>query len=243
MTDTSTPLALVTGAGIRLGRASAVQLAKAGYDIVVHYNSSREPAIETVAAVEQAGRKAHLVKADLSQESEIRKLADEVMSLNQGLRVLVNNASIFYPTPKPEQWVEHWDKFQMVNLKSPFLLTMHCLPLLRQEKGCIVNIVDIWARFPLRRHLPYSVAKSGLEALTKSLALELAPDVRVNGVSPGAALPPPNADDNMDKMLSQVPMGRFGGADSIADTVVFLAGADYITGQIIAVDGGRTVNL
>ena len=131
----------------------------------------------------------------------------------------------------------------MVNLKSPFLLSVKLLPLLRETKGCIVNIVDIWARFPLRRFLPYSVAKSGLEALTKSLALELAPDIRVNGVSPGAALPPPNSDDSMDKMLSQVPLQRYGGADSIAEAVEYLARAQYVTGQIIAVDGGRSINL
>jgi pteridine reductase len=243
MTQTDSTLALVTGAGIRLGRASALKLAEAGFDIVVHYNSSQGPAQETVAMVEAIGRQAHLIQADLSQESGIESLAEKVKSLDRGLKVLVNNASIFYPTSKPEDWVKHWDTFQMVNLKSPFLLTMGVLGLLKSCHGNVVNIVDIWAKFPLKRFLPYSVAKSGLESLTRCLALELAPDVRVNGVSPGAALPPPNSDDSMDKMLSQVPLQRYGGADSIAEAVEYLSRSSYVTGQIIAVDGGRSINL
>jgi pteridine reductase len=240
MTKSESKLALVTGAGVRLGRASAVKLAESGYDVFVHYNSSSEPAEETAELVQSAGRQAHLVQADLSTESGVKKLAEAVTSK---LDILVNNASIFYPTKSPEDWVRHWDQFHMVNLKSPFLLTMELLPQLKEAQGCVVNIVDIWARFPLRRFLPYSVAKSGLEALTKCLALELAPEVRVNGVSPGAALPPPNSDDSMDKMLSQVPMQRYGGAESIAQAVEYLARAEYVTGQILAVDGGRTINL
>lgn len=243
MSNSNSKLAVVTGAGVRLGKATAVKLAQSGYDVVVHYNSSLAPAQETAAAVEESGSRAHLVQADLSTEEGVDDLAKAVAGISAELHVLVNNASIFYPTGSPEDWVENWDKFQMVNLKSPFLLSVKLLPLLRETKGCIVNIVDIWARFPLRRFLPYSVAKSGLEALTKSLALELAPDIRVNGVSPGAALPPPNSDDSMDKMLSQVPLQRYGGADSIAEAVEYLARAQYVTGQIIAVDGGRSINL
>lgn len=243
MEDPNKNLALVTGAGIRLGRASALKLAEAGHDIVVHYNSSQAPALETQKLVEERGRKAFLVQADLSQKSGIEKLVQSTLELDLGLKVLVNNASIFYPTKSPADWIEHWDTFQMVNLKSPFLLTMGVLESLQANSGNVVNIVDIWAKFPLRRFLPYSVAKSGLEALTKCLALELAPHVRVNGVSPGAALPPPNSDESMDKMLSQVPLQRYGGAESIADAVVYLTRADYVTGQIIAVDGGRTINL
>ena len=243
MQGTDKTIALVTGAGVRLGRASAVKLAEAGHDVIIHYNSSEAPAQETKALVEEKGRQGFLVQADLSKESGVETLVEAVKQLGRGLNVLVNNASIFYPTKSPDDWVKNWDTFQMVNLKSPFLLTMGVLPLLQECKGTVVNIVDIWARFPLRRFLPYSVAKSGLEALTKCLALELAPAVRVNGVSPGAALPPPNSDDSMDKMLSQVPMQRYGGADSIADAVVYLTKAEYVTGQIIAVDGGRTINL
>ena len=240
MSNSESKLALVTGAGVRLGRASAIKLAGIGYDVIVHYHSSVEPAEETAESVREAGREAILVQADLSTEAGVKKLAGAV---NSKLDLLVNNASIFYPTSSPEDWVKHWDKFQMVNLKSPFLLTTELLPRLREARGSVVNIVDIWARFPLRRFLPYSVAKSGLEALTKCLALELAPEVRVNGVSPGAALPPPNSDDSMDKMLSQVPMQRYGGAESIAQAVEYLARAEYVTGQILAVDGGRTINL
>lgn len=239
----SSPLALVTGAGIRLGRASAEKLALAGYDVIIHYNSSRDQAEETAQAVTQSGRQPFLVQADLGTPEGVDKLVQFATGQSKGLKVLVNNASIFYPTPSSEDWVREWDQFQMTNLKSPFLLIVGLLPLLRQSRGSVVNIVDIWARFPLRRFLPYSVAKSGLESLTKCLALELAPDVRVNGVSPGAALPPPNSDDSMDKMLTQVPLQRYGGAASIADAVAYLAQAEYVTGQILTVDGGRSINL
>lgn len=228
---------------MRLGRACAVQLARSGFDIYVHYNSSVEPAQETARLVEELGRKATLVQADLSQEAGVNSLAQTVGEQTDRLDILVNNAAIFYPTAGPEDWVEHWDRFHMVNLKSPFLLTMGVLPLLRSARGCVVNIVDIWSRFPLRRFLPYSVAKAGLEALTKSLALELAPEVRVNGVSPGAALPASGSEGKVDKMLTQVPLGRLGGAESIAQAVDYLCKADYITGQILPVDGGRTINL
>ncbi len=210
---------------------------------MVHFNSSQAPAESTAEQVRALGAEAFPVQADLSSESGIESLVSYVGSLQRGLRVLVNNASVFYPTSTPQSWVKHWDHFQAVNLKSPFLLTVGLLPLLQECGGNVVNIVDIWARYPLRRFLPYSVAKAGLEALTKSLALELAPHVRVNGVSPGAALPPTGLDDSMDKMLSQVPLQRYGGADSIAEAVEYLSRADYVTGQIIAVDGGRTINL
>lgn len=243
MTQIEGKLALVTGAGVRLGKATAIELARAGYDLVVHYNSSRGPAEETAGEVRELGREAHLVQADLSREDGVDKLVASTLELGRGLQLLVNNASIFYPTPKPEDWVKHWDTYQMVNLKSPFLVTMGFLSQLKERGGSVVNIVDIWARFPLRRFLPYSVAKSGLEALTRCLALELAPDVRVNGVSPGAALPPPNSEDSMDKMLTQVPMGTYGGADSIANAVLYFAQAEYVTGQVLPVDGGRIINL
>ncbi len=242
--SSSTKLALVTGAGVRLGRASAVRLAQAGYDLLVHYNSSAEPAAETARLVQAEGRRATLVQADLGGPEGVEALARAVAEhATEGLDALINNAAIFYSSPTPEDWMEHWDHFHWVNLKSPFMLTVRLLPLLRQRSGCVVNIVDIWSRYPLKRFLPYSVAKSGLEALTRSLALELAPEVRVNGVSPGAALPASGSDGAIDKMLTQVPLGRLGGAEAIAEAVEFLCRADYITGQILPVDGGRTINL
>lgn len=170
-------------------------------------------------------------------------LIEQTKAITPALGALINNAAIFYPSTNPEKWVEHWDHFQWVNLKSPFLLTVGLLEELRAGKGSVVNIVDIWSRFPLRKFLPYSVAKAGLEALTRSLALELAPDIRVNGVSPGAALPASGSEGQLDKMLTQVPLGKLGGAEAIAEAVEFFCRADYVTGQILPVDGGRTINL
>lgn len=243
-TSSPTKLALVTGAGVRLGRASAVRLAQAGFDVLVHYHSSADEAAETGRLVEAEGCRASLIQADLGTPEGVESLACRVAELaGEGLDALVNNAAIFYASPTTEEWLEHWDHFHWVNLKSPFLLTVRLLPLLRQRSGCVVNIVDIWSRYPLKRFLPYSVAKSGLESLTRALALELAPDVRVNGVSPGAALPASGSDGAIDKMLTQVPLKRLGGAEAIADAVEFLCRADYITGQILPVDGGRTINL
>lgn len=236
-------LALVTGAGVRLGQASAVLLARAGYDLLVHYNSSHDQAMETARLVEAEGQRAWLMQADLSHAEGVEALATRVSQTVSQLDALINNAAIFYPSPQPEDWIEHWDHFHWVNLKSPFLLTTRLVPLLRRSKGCVVNIVDIWARYPLKRFLPYSVAKSGLEALTKALALELAPEVRVNGVSPGAALPAAGNEGQLDRMLSQVPLRKLGGAEAIAEAVEYLCRADYVTGQILAVDGGRTINL
>ncbi len=235
--------ALITGAGVRLGKATAIRLAEEGYDIFVHYHSSRAPAEETAERIRSLGRKAYLIQADLSCANEIEKLVNETSEQTGHLEVLVNNAAIFYPTPTAEEWVEHWDHFHNVNLRSPMLVCVGLLSLLKAGHGSIVNIVDIWARFPLKRFLPYAVAKAGLEALTKGLALELAPDIRVNGVSPGAALPATGGEGSVDKMLTQVPLGRLGGAEAIADAVAYLCGAEYVTGQILAVDGGRTINL
>ena len=242
-TDSNQSWALVTGAGVRLGRASAHRLALSGYNILVHYNSSEEPAKETADLVRKAGRQSHVLRADLSCEEGVSSLIEQTKAITPALGALINNAAIFYPSTSPEKWVEHWDHFQWVNLKSPFLLTVGLLEELRAGKGSVVNIVDIWSRFPLRKFLPYSVAKAGLEALTRSLALELAPDIRVNGVSPGAALPASGSEGQLDKMLTQVPLGKLGGAEAIAEAVEFFCRADYVTGQILPVDGGRTINL
>lgn len=236
-------LALVTGAGVRLGQSIALTLASSGYDLLIHYHQSHDKATETASRVRDLGRQAHLIQADLGDPQSIETLVHQLTPICSGLDVLVNNAGVFYPTPTPASWLEHWDHFHNVNLKSPLTLIVKLLPLLQARQGCIVNIVDIWSRFPLKRFLAYSVAKSGLEALTRALALELAPSIRVNGVSPGAALPATGSEAPLEKMLSQVPLQRLGGAEAIASAVEFLCRSDYITGQILPVDGGRTINL
>ncbi len=237
--------ACVTGAGVRLGKANAVRLARAGYNLILHYNSSKGPVEDTQARCRELGVEAELFQADLSQPDQIQKLAEFASTRFQGLDLLVNNAAIFYPTRTTAEMIEHWDKFHALNVKAQFLTSAYCREALAADGGgSIVNIVDIYARFPLKGYLPYCVAKSGLEAFTRCAALEFAPQVRVNGVSPGAALLPAGADPSEEGRLAQeIPLGRIGCAEMIAEAMFYLAEADFVTGQVIAVDGGRTVNL
>jgi pteridine reductase len=180
----------------------------------------------------------------LLDDSAVTALVSEVVAWAGRLDVLVNNASSFYPTPIGTITTEQWDDLVGTNLKAPLFLSQAAAPALRESRGVIVNIVDIHAQRPLREHPVYGPAKAGLAMLTRSLAKDLAPDVRVNGVSPGAILWPENDMDDAAKraILGQVPLGRAGKPDDIAGAVLFLArDAAYVTGQIIAVDGGRSI--
>jgi pteridine reductase len=160
------------------------------------------------------------------------------------LDILVNNASSFYPTPPGEITEEQWDDLIGTNLKAPLFLSQALLPALRETHGVIINIVDVHSQRPLRNHTVYGPAKAGLAMLTRSLAKDLAPEIRVNGVSPGAILWPESdmSDDAKDAIVEQIPLGRAGTPEDIASAVLFLASeASYVTGQIIAIDGGRSI--
>ena len=237
--------ACVTGAGVRLGKAAALRLAQNGYQLILHYHSSQEPAEDTLKRCREFGVEAELFQADLGQEEEVKKLAEFASSRFGGLELLVNNAAIFYPTRRTEEMVEHWDRFQDLNVKAQFLTSAYCRPALAASgNGCIINIIDIYARYPLKGYLPYCVAKAGLEAFTRCAALDFAPEIRVNGVSPGAAMLPAGADPAEEpRLAAEIPLQRIGSAESIADAVAYLAEADFVSGQVLAVDGGRSVNL
>ena len=238
-------VALVTGAARRVGAEIATQLHAAGADVAVHYRHSAEDASKLVARLNALRPdSAAAFQADLLDTASIPPLVAAVSSWRGGLDVLVNNASTFYPTPLGEITEAHWDDLVGSNFKAPLFLAQAAAASLRGHRGSIVNIVDIHAQRPLRNHVVYSPAKAGLAMLTRVLAKELAPDVRVNGVSPGAILWPESdmSEDTKASILEEVPLARAGAPEDIAGCVVYLVrDATYVTGQIVAVDGGRSI--
>jgi pteridine reductase len=249
LTNMNTPVALVTGAAQRLGAEICRTLHARGYNIIIHYRSSQVPA-EALRDELNAQRDASAVIlcADMNSVLDVQSLAVQSLAQWQRLDVLVNNASGFYPTALESAAEKDWDALFNSNLKGPFFLSQAVAPALKETTGCIVNLVDIYAQKPLQGFPIYSMAKAGVAMMTQSLALELGPDVRVNGVSPGAILWPVEETEysiqEKQDVNHRVPMRRQGEASDIAKAVVFLvANAPYITGQIISVDGGRTVSM
>jgi len=233
--------ALVTGAADRLGAQIARTLHENGANLIIHYRRSADAAQALVDEFNRARTdSAQAVRADLSSGAEIEALAAAACEAFGGLDILINNASSFYPTRFGEIDERAWDDLVASNYKAPLFLSQACYPALRAAEGCIVNLVDIYATRPLNRHSVYCSAKAANQMLVKSLALELAPEVRVNGIAPGAILWPNSGPDAeaREALLEAVPLKRLGGAQSIADTVMFLVGNDYVTGEIVRVDGG-----
>ncbi|HGG59687.1 MAG TPA: pteridine reductase [Gammaproteobacteria bacterium] len=239
-------VALVTGSARRVGAQTVRSLHAAGYNVVIHYRNSAEDA-GILAAELNALRdnSARTAQGDLTHVSALPRLVEEVIGFWGRLDVLVNNASAFYPTEVGEITEKDWDILVGSNLKGPMFLSQAAAPELTRRRGCIVNMVDIHADRPLRHYLVYSVAKAGLVALTKSLARELGPAVRANGVAPGAILWPeaPHDSASQREIIERTALKREGEPADIARTILFLVDdAPYITGQIIAVDGGRTLS-
>jgi pteridine reductase len=238
--------ALVTGAAKRIGAVIASTLHGAGANVAIHYNRSAVDA-ERLAAELNARRakSAFTVAADVLDIAAVENMAKRVLERTGGqLDVLVNNASNFYPTPIGSITLEQWDDLIGSNLKAPLFLSQAVLPALRAARGAIVNIVDVHSQRPLRDHPVYGPAKAGLAMLTRSLAKDLGPDIRVNGVSPGAILWPDEgmSDALRAAIIKQTALKRSGTPEDIAAAVLFLVrDAPYVTGQIIAVDGGRSV--
>jgi len=237
--------ALITGAGKRIGAVVAARLHAAGAGVAVHYFSSSDAADELVAELNaQRQESAFALGADLTRSSELAPLVDAVVARTGRLDILINNASSFYPTELGTVTEADWDDLVNSNLKAPLFLAQAALPHLQQTQGTIVNMIDIHARRPLRHYHVYGAAKAGLAMLTRSLARDLAPEIRVNGVAPGAILWPEDGMSEKVKegIIRKVPLARAGEPDDIARTILFLVrDAPYITGQIIAVDGGRSI--
>jgi pteridine reductase len=237
--------ALVTGAAHRIGAQILRTLHAEGMNLALHYRNSAQAARALGAELEtQRPDSTLLVQADLQLVAEFPRIVEEVRNRFGRMDLLVNNASTFYPTPLGEASEAQWDDLMGSNLKAPFFLSQAAAPLLRETGGCIVNLVDIYAERPLKGHPIYSAAKAGNAMLVKSLARELGPEVRVNGVSPGAILWPEQgmSQEQQARILKRTALKRAGSPQDIARTVLFLVrDAAYITGQIIAVDGGRSL--
>ncbi len=241
------PVALITGSSRRIGAETARQLHANNFNVVLHYRNSEKEAITLTEEFNNIrANSAVNFCADLIDINQVRTLANNALKHWGRIDTLINNASSYYPTPFLEvseaQWVDLLDS----NTKAAFFLSQALAPTLKEQQGSIVNIVDIHADYPLPEYSPYTIAKAGSAMLTKSLARELAPDVRVNGVSPGVIVWPENeaehTDEEKQRILAQVPLAREGTTRDIAETVLFfVTKAPYITGQILAVDGGRSI--
>lgn len=237
---------LITGAAHRLGAATARELHGRGWRVLVHCRQSREKAEELAGELNVKRRNScQVLQADLGSDAEVQKLAIDAQAVFSRVDALINNASSFYPTPIGTATPEQWDDLFSSNARAPFFLAQALAPELKRRHGAIVNLIDIHAERPLKEHTVYCMAKAAHAMLTLSLAKELAPEVRVNGIAPGAILWPGNqvmTADVQKKILQDIPLQKLGEPQDIARTIAFLLeDAPYITGQIIAVDGGRSL--
>jgi len=245
MTASSRPVALITGAAKRIGAAIARRLHAAGFDLALHYRGSGEEA-EALAAELDAARadSTLLLQADLADTLALSGLVAQTLARFGRLDALVNNASSYFRTPIGSITETHWDALMAANAKGPLFLTQAAAPHLRARNGCVVNLVDIYAERPLEQHPVYCMAKAALGMLTLSLARELGPDVRVNGVAPGNMLwsENPVKAETLDVVIERTALRRQGQPEDIAETVRWLIqDAPYVTGQILRVDGGRSL--
>lgn len=236
-------IALVTGGGIRVGRAIALALGAAGADVAVHYRGSREGAESAAAEIRAQGRRAVVVSGDLASPEDCRTVVSESAAALGGLDFLVHSASNFHRATLAETDEKLWDSSMDVNARAGLLLAREAAATLRERRGRVVLISDFLAETPARHYLAHSVSKAAVEGLVRALAVELAPEVAVNGVAPGTVLPPEGTTpEEVNRLARIVPARRIGSPEDVAATVVFLcAGPAFLTGQVIRVDGGRSI--
>jgi len=235
--------ALITGGAARIGAQIVKTLHHNQFNIIIHCNQSKDKAqllcdeLNSIRA-----NSVEIVSGNLNNIDELDSLVSSVKSID----LLVNNASVFYPKSVEDSEMKDWDDVININLKAPFFLSKGLSKTLSKNDGSIINIIDIHSERPLKKHAIYNISKAGLKMLTQTLAKELAPKIRVNGVSPGSILWPQDSaeisEDDKNLMLERIALHRQGSPQDIADTVLFLANSNYITGQIINIDGGRTLN-
>jgi pteridine reductase len=241
------PTALITGAARRIGACIAQTLHQRGCDVFLHYQSSNVAAEQLAEKLNELRRgSATIVQADLAQTEDIDRLAEQVRSHTGQLDLLVNNASRFFPTGVGTTTMQQWDELMGSNLRGPYFLVQALLQELAAAGGSVVNLVDIHAVRPMHQHAVYCMAKAGMQMMTLALAKDLGPQIRVNGVAPGAILWPEDdsSAEYREKVLDKTVMGRAGTPEDIASAVAYLGlDAPYVTGQVLAVDGGRSLNI
>ena len=234
-------VALVTGAGKRIGRAVALRLVLEGADVAVHYHRSEAQAREVVAEIEKMGRKGIAISADLCDVGQIRGLVKQVEHRFGRLDVLVNNAANFLHSPLEDVSEQLWDDALDTNLKAPFFLAQAAAPLLRKSRGVIVNFADIGGILPWPGYIPHCASKAGVMMLTKCLAKALAPEARVNAIAPGTITMSDDPSEWEEDFIRRAPLRRTGKPEEVADAVMFIVNAKFMTGQTVLLDGGRTL--
>ena len=243
--NTEKKYALITGAAKRIGASITENLHTKGFNVGIHFNSSSNDAKNLCNKLNSLRKNsAKIFQGNITKSEDIDLLYKEFFRWSGKIDLLVNNASSFYPTPLGEINDENWDDLIGTNLKGPLFLCQAAHHELKKQQGSIINLIDIYIKSPPKNHSVYIAAKAGLEIVTRLLARDLAPDVRVNGISPGAILWPEKSMDNKTKedILNTIPLKRKGSAQDIADCVLFLVNtSNYITGQIISVDGGKSI--
>jgi pteridine reductase len=235
-------VALVTGAGTRVGRVIALALGRAGMRVGVHYSTSEKGARQTADEIAAAGSDARTLPGDLTDPATAPRLVEHTHKVFGGLDVLINSAAVMLRTPVGEVLVEDWDAMFALNLRAPFFLSQAAARVMEKNGGAIVNIADLAAFETWRGYVPHAITKAGVVQMTRSLAHALAPKIRVNAVAPGPVLLPEGwTQEQADKLISTTPLGRLGKPEDVARAVLYLLSADYVTGETIIVDGGRHV--
>jgi pteridine reductase len=235
-------IALVTGAGHRVGRAIAVALGARGMRVAVHYNATADGARETATQIEAAGGEAKLFSGDLTDPSKAPELIEQVSDAFGGLDVLVNSAAVMKRMPFGDITPDQWDDVMALNLRAPFFLAQAAAAHLKQARGVIVNIADLAAFETWPAYLPHGLSKSGIVYLTRALARVLAPEVRVGAIAPGTVLLPESwSEEDAKRLRATTPLAREGSPEDVTRTVLFILDSDYLTGETIIVDGGRHI--
>jgi pteridine reductase len=234
-------VALVTGGAKRIGRAVALRLAREGADVVVHYNLSKAEADDTEAEIANLGRKSIAVQADLRNVSQIQRMFQQVSAKFGRLDILINNAANFLPARLEDTSEEIWDAAVDTNLKAPFFCAQAAAPMLKKTGGVMINFADIGGILPWPGYIPHCASKAGVIMLTKCLAKALAPEVRVNAIAPGTITMSGDPSEWEADFIRRAPLGRAGTIEDVADGVSYLIHAKFITGQVLVLDGGRTL--
>ncbi len=242
MTELGGRVALVTGAGRRVGRALAVALGARGMHVIVHHHAASDGADETARLVTRAGGSADVMRADLGEVEDSQRLVDAVVSVRGTLDVLVNSAAMMLRTPVGETTEAAWDAMFALNVRAPYFLSQRAAPALRASRGTIINIADLAAFETWPAYVPHGITKAAVVQMTRALARVLAPEVRVNAIAPGVVLLPEGwTDADAEHLRGTTPLRRLGSPEDIVGAMLYLLDADYVTGEVITVDGGRRI--